>query len=59
VNPPPILTGHDLARHGLTPGPQFKRILAAAREAQLERLLHSKREALEWVDQKIAAGEFA
>jgi poly(A) polymerase len=59
VNPPPVLTGHDLARHGLTPGRQFKEILAAVRVAQLERIVHNKREALEWIDQKIAEGEFS
>jgi poly(A) polymerase len=56
LNPPPLLSGHDLTRHGLTPGPHFKAILDAAREAQLERVINSKREALEWVDRQIAAG---
>jgi poly(A) polymerase len=58
INPPTILTGHDLTRHGLAPGPQFKKILDAVREAQLERVVNSKREALEWVDRKMAAQEF-
>jgi poly(A) polymerase len=51
IDPPPILTGHDLARHGLTPGPHFKDILEQVRELQLERSLNSKREALAWVDE--------
>lgn len=59
INPPPLLTGHDLARHGLSPGPQFAQILEAVREAQLERTLQSKRDAIEWIDQKLAAGEFS
>jgi len=50
VNPPPLLTGHDLQRHGLTPGPRFARILNDLREAQLDRLVNTKREALEWVN---------
>ena len=50
INPPPLLTGHDLVRHGLTPGPDFAAILERVREAQLERVVNSKREALEWVD---------
>jgi poly(A) polymerase len=50
INPPPLLTGHDLARHGLMPGPQFKIMLNRVREAQLEGKVHSKREALEWID---------
>src|SRR5208283_6199961 len=33
LNPPPILTGHDLMNHGLQPGPLFKRLLDAVREA--------------------------
>lgn len=57
INPPPLLTGHDLVRHGLNPGRHFAVILDAVREAQLERAVHGKREALEWVDRKIAAGE--
>ena len=56
INPPPLLTGHDLVRHGLEPGPAFKTILDQVREAQLERRIHSKREALEWVDQHLATG---
>src|SRR5205823_305864 len=36
LNPPPLLTGHDLQRHGLKPGPDFKWLLDAVREAQLE-----------------------
>ncbi|HWE03434.1 MAG TPA: CCA tRNA nucleotidyltransferase [Tepidisphaeraceae bacterium] len=34
--PPPLITGDDLAKAGLTPGPQFKRILDAVYDAQLE-----------------------
>ena len=57
INPPPLVTGHDLQRHGLTPGPHFATILEQVREAQLDRQVGSKREALEWIDQKVAAGE--
>ena len=56
INPPPLLTGHDLTRHGLTAGAHFKTILDAVREAQLERVVQSKREALEWVDRQTAEG---
>lgn len=58
INPPPLLTGHDLVRHGLTPGPHFAAILDQVREAQLDRAVNSKREALEWIDRKLGAGEF-
>ncbi len=54
INPPPLLTGHDLVRHGLRPGPKFAELLEAVREAQLDRVLHSKKDALEWLDRKIA-----
>src|SRR5262245_29260897 len=36
LNPPPLLTGHDLTRRGLQPGPKFKELLDAVREAQLD-----------------------
>lgn len=55
INPPPLLSGHDLARHGLRPGPRFKTILDQVYEAQLERAVHSKKDALEWVDRLLAA----
>jgi poly(A) polymerase len=51
LNPPPLVTGHDLTRHGLTPGPQFKRLLDAVREAQLDGTVKTTRQALELVDQ--------
>jgi poly(A) polymerase len=55
INPPPLVTGHDLFRHGLNPGPDFKAILEQVREAQLDRVVNSKREALEWLDRRLAA----
>ncbi len=36
LNPPPVLTGEDLIAMGMKPGPEFKRLLDAVREAQLE-----------------------
>jgi hypothetical protein len=43
------LTGHDLTRLGLEPGPQFKKLLDAVREAQLDGSIKNAREALELV----------
>ena len=57
INPPPLLNGHDLARHGLKSGPQTKVQLEMVREAQLDRLIHSKKEALEWLDRQLAEQE--
>ncbi len=54
INPPPLLNGHDLARHGLRPGPQTRVHLELVREAQLDRLVHSKKEALDWLVRQLA-----
>jgi poly(A) polymerase len=54
INPPPLINGHDLARHGLRSGPQTKHHLEMVREAQLDRLIHSKKEALDWLDRQLA-----
>jgi poly(A) polymerase len=51
LNPPPVLTGEDLIAMGLTPGPNFKRLLDAVREAQLEGRVRTKEEAIEFVRQ--------
>jgi len=58
INPPPLLTGHDLVRHGLEPGAHFSVILETVREAQLEGKVQSKREALDWVDRYMATGSW-
>jgi poly(A) polymerase len=54
LNPPPLLTGHDLQRHGLKPGPEFKRLLDAVREGQLEGTITTARQALALVDRLLA-----
>lgn len=36
LNPDPLLTGDDLVRRGLEPGPHFATLLTAIRDAQLE-----------------------
>jgi poly(A) polymerase len=53
LNPPPLLTGHDLARMGLEPGPIFKKLLDAVREAQLEGAITTTREALDLVERML------
>ncbi len=58
INPPPLLTGHDLVRHGLQPGAHFAVILETIREAQLEGRVLSKREVLDWVDRYMATGSW-
>ena len=55
LNPPPLLTGHDLQRGGLEPGPIYKRLLDAVREAQLEGTVKTPREGRELVDRLLEA----
>ena len=57
LNPPALLTGHDLVRHGLKPGPRFAVLLDQVREGQLEGRIRSKREALEWVEGQLREKE--
>lgn len=47
LNPPPLLTGDDLRLMGLPPGPEYKRILDAVREAQLEGTIHTRPQAVD------------
>jgi poly(A) polymerase len=46
VRPKPLLTGRDLIAAGYTPGPQFKAMLQAVEDAQLEGAIASTEEAL-------------
>ncbi len=49
VRPPRLLTGNDLIEMSYTPGPQFKEILTAVEDAQLEGKLDSREAAIEFV----------
>ena len=46
VRPRPLLTGHDLIQAGYQPGPEFKEMLAAVEDAQLEGRLQNREQAL-------------
>ncbi|HVB29347.1 MAG TPA: CCA tRNA nucleotidyltransferase [Terriglobia bacterium] len=46
IKPPRLLSGHDLIREGYPPGPEFKKILQAVEDAQLEGQIHTKEDAL-------------
>jgi poly(A) polymerase len=46
LNPPPLITGNDLKAVGIDPGPIYKQILEAVRDAQLEKKLTSQDDAL-------------
>jgi poly(A) polymerase len=49
VRPAPLLTGRELIAAGYQPGPQFKEMLQAAEDAQLEGAIATTDEALSLV----------
>jgi poly(A) polymerase len=49
LNPPPLLTGHDLEQLGVERGPIYKELLDLVREAQLDGTIQTREEALEMV----------
>jgi poly(A) polymerase len=57
LNPPPLLTGEDLIAAGLKPGPEFKRLLDAVREAQLEGVVKTLEEGTKLIRELIANSE--
>ncbi|MEM1305835.1 MAG: CCA tRNA nucleotidyltransferase, partial [Planctomycetota bacterium] len=50
LDPPPLLTGGDLKKHGLAPGPNFSAWLTIVRAAQLDGEISTKAEALALID---------
>lgn len=54
--PPPLVTGSDLIRLGLTPGPRFKQFLDSIQTDQLEGRISSREAALETL-RLLAAGD--
>lgn len=55
MRPLPLITGHDLIDAGHVPGPEFKKILSAVEDAQLEGRLASREAALEFVRREFPA----
>lgn len=53
--PPPLVTGRDLIKLGLQPGPRFKEILETIQTEQLEGRILARDPALEYL-QRLAAG---
>jgi poly(A) polymerase len=49
VRPVPLLTGRELIAAGYRPGAEFKTMLHAVEEAQLEGTIHTTEEAMELV----------
>lgn len=50
IRPVPLLRGRDLIGLGFTPGPVFADILQQIEDAQLSGEIHSRQEAIEWVN---------
>lgn len=55
VHPARLLTGDDLIRLGLRPGPRFKEILETAEDAQLDGKIATREEALRWATDYLAS----
>lgn len=52
INPAPLVGGHDLIKLGLRPGKEFKSLLDAVRDAQLDGDIQTTQEALSFVEQR-------
>ncbi len=46
----PLITGNDLIRHGLVPGPRFREILEEVKERQAEGVFRNREEALDYLN---------
>jgi poly(A) polymerase len=51
LNPSPLITGEDLKQLGLPPGPAYRTLLEAVRDAQLEGQIRSRTEALQRIEE--------
>jgi poly(A) polymerase len=49
IRPAPLITGADLIQNGWKPGPQFRTVLQAVEDAQLEGILRTREEAMAFV----------
>jgi poly(A) polymerase len=58
IRPRPLITGDDLLAAGYPPGPQFREILGAVEDAQLEGEVSSREAALQFVARKFPANSF-
>lgn len=57
LNPPPLLTGDDLIRHGVERGRIFATLLQATRDAQLDGEIGNQEEALRLVDRLLTGND--
>lgn len=54
MRPAPLITGDDLIQHGWKPGPRFRTMLQAVEDAQLEGTLHTREDAIAFVETNFA-----
>jgi poly(A) polymerase len=54
IRPAPLITGNDLIQLGWAPGPEFRTVLQAVEDAQLEGTLHTREEAMSFVQTNFA-----
>ena len=52
IRPVPLISGDDLIALGYQPGPIFKEILKAVEDAQLDLVIHSYAEAVQWIESR-------
>jgi poly(A) polymerase len=57
IRPAPLIRGDDLIAAGYKPGPQFKQILGAVEDGQLEGRLRNQQEAMEFVSREFPRTE--
>ena len=56
MRPVPLITGDDLIASGYSPGPEFKNILSAVEDGQLEGRLRSRDDAMSFVEHEFPNG---
>lgn len=54
INPPPLASGADLIALGLKPGPQFKELLEAVRDAQLNGEIQTHADAMAFIQKRLS-----
>ena len=57
LDPPPLLTGNDLIRHGVPTGPAYRVLLKQVRDAQLDKEIHTRADALVLVNRLLDEGQ--
>jgi poly(A) polymerase len=56
INPPHLINGNDLQEMGMEPGPRFREMLEAVRDAQLDDKVRTREEALAFVRELAVRG---